>query len=786
MFSSPALRTVDSAKLFDNAPSPYLILDRDMHVVGVNRAYLEATQRSRADLVGRLIFEAFPRPDAPESEHLLRDSCATVFATGGPDHIRVISYPLTTADGARSERFWSVTHTPIFDNDGRVSLVLQQATDITLRHRAELTALENEARYFQMAQAMPNHVWTCRADGHGDWFNDRFTDYVGPEAATNATETWLETIHPDDRPRVMEAWTRALANGDIYECEVRFRRRDGAWRWHLSRAVPFKDVRGRVLRWIGSNTDIDDLKAVEAELALLNATLEQRVLERTAELVRTQEVLRQSQKMEAVGQLAGGIAHDFNNLLQVIGGNLQLLERAVGGEANALRLANNAQAGVTRGAKLASQLLAFSRRQPLAPKVVNLGRLARAMDHLIRRSVGEAVELETIIAPDLWNTVVDPANFESACLNLAINARDAMQGVGRLRIEIANAARDDLAAGDEFVMLCVSDTGCGMTPDVATRAFEPFFTTKPEGKGTGLGLSMVYGLVKQLGGHIEIASAPGKGATIRIYLPRSHDAEETPSPAAQDAAFGGSATVLIAEDDPNVRETAAGLIAELGYRPLVARDAASAIEIIESAAEIDLLFTDVVMPGALNGVGLARKAQELRPGLAVLFASGYAEDSIMHDGQIDPAVNLLGKPYSLCQLARAIQHALNAGAGQPSAAPQVTALLAEDDMMISMSAASALADLGVNVIEAASGAQAFAAFDSDRIDFLIADIGLPDISGLELARQARARFPDLPIVFATGRRGDPEIESFERSRMLHKPYDEAQLARAVAWARENR
>jgi signal transduction histidine kinase/PAS domain-containing protein/CheY-like chemotaxis protein len=406
-------------------------------------------------------------------------------------------------------------------------------------------------------------------------------------------------------------------------------------------------------------------RRAEQELQLLASSLELQVEARTAELRESEASLRQSQKMEAVGQLTGGVAHDFNNLLQVISGNLQLLGRDIAGNAKAQRRVDNAIAAVERGAKLASQLLAFGRRQALEPKVINIGRLVTGMDEMLRRSLGEAVEIETVVSGGLWNTLIDPTQVENALLNLAINARDAMRGAGKLTIEVGNAQLDDAYARThddvtpgQYVVLAVTDTGTGMPPDVLARVFEPFFSTKPEGHGTGLGLSMVYGFVKQSKGHVKIYSEVGQGTTIKLYLPRA-DRSEDAIPAADDTPIvGGTETILIAEDDSGVRAVAVDLLTELGYRVLTAHDAASALAIVESGVAIDLLFTDVVMPGPLKSPELARRARELLPSLVVLFTSGYTENAIVHGGRLDAGVELLPKPYTRETLAHKIRRVL--------------------------------------------------------------------------------------------------------------------------------
>jgi len=561
----------------------------------------------------------------------------------------------------------------------------------------------------------------------------------------------------------------------------------------------------------------DALSDASMQIRQDSATLEGRVGERTSELAesnarlaseieqrtRAEGMLVQAQKMEAIGNLTGGVAHDFNNLLQVVSGNLQLLARDVTGNDKAQLRIEKAMAGVARGSYLASQLLAFGRRQPLEPRVVNVGRLFRGMDDLLRRTLGEAVEIETVVAGGLWNTLVDPTNLENAILNLAINARDAMDGAGKLTIEAGNAFLDDAYAAShpevsagQYVMVAVTDTGIGMTREIAEKIFEPFFSTKPEGKGTGLGLSMVYGFLKQSGGHVKVYSEPGQGTTLKLYLPRSVQAEDIPVETESGPVVGGSETILVVEDDAAVRETVVALLDELGYRVLRAPDAQSALVVIESGVAIDLLFTDVVMPGPLRSPELARKAKERLPQLSVLFTSGYTENAIVHGGRLDSGVNLLSKPYSGDVLARKIRQVLArdgklprqadedgaAPQDQPVAASQPTMLsilLCEDDALIRMDMADMIGELGHAVHEAGSAQQALELAASEKIDLLLTDIGLPDMAGTELARRLREARPDLPVVFATGH---GRVDGFEHAAgvaVLGKPFDFERLKQTL-------
>jgi signal transduction histidine kinase/CheY-like chemotaxis protein len=585
---------------------------------------------------------------------------------------------------------------------------------------------------------------------------------------------------PSARDVAIDLWRRALA-GEVIEIP-RSGEADPAGSYFDIKMSPLRNRRGET---IGAYQYSRDVTArVRAQLKLREA----------------QEALVRAQKMEALGQLTGGVAHDFNNLLQVISGNLQLLGKEVAGNDRAERRVQNAMAGVARGSKLAAQLLAFGRRQPLEPKVFNIGRFLQSMDDLLRRALGDEVELETIVSGGLWNTLIDPGQLENAILNLAINARDAMAGQGRLTLEAGNAVLDDdyarqhedVRAG-QYVMVAVSDTGCGMSRDIVERVFEPFFSTKAEGKGTGLGLSMVYGLIKQSNGHINIYSEPGEGTTIKLYLPRSLQAEDVITDLSAAPAQGGDETILVVEDDEEVCETAVAMLRDLGYRVFRARDAASALSVVESGVQIDLLFTDVVMPGPLRSPELARKTRERLPGVAVLFTSGYTENSIVHGGRLDPGLELLSKPYTREALARKVRHVLRnqQQINQEQAVPRaprpaktsraaaLTVLLVEDDPLIRASAADMLSGLGHAVIEAQDAEDALRHLETAQVDVMVTDRGLPGISGDELAHRARDLRPDLKVVFATGEAAAVPDPALSGASFVIKPYAASDLARAL-------
>jgi PAS domain S-box-containing protein len=409
------------------------------------------------------------------------------------------------------------------------------------------------------------------------------------------------------------------------------------------------------------------------ELKRLNETLEERVAQEVAERMKAEEALRQAQKMEAVGQLTGGIAHDFNNLLTIILGNIELLQRRLPeGNDRLRRAADHAMEATRRAATLTHRLLAFSRQQPLDPKPIDANKLVAGMSELLRRTLGEIVVLETVLAGGLWRTQADPNQLENAILNLAVNARDAMPNGGKLTIETANARLDDayvesltepVPAG-QYVLVAVSDTGTGMDKATMERVFEPFFTTKEAGKGTGLGLSQVYGFVRQSNGHVRIYSELGEGTTIKIYLPRLVGSDEEPAevPAKNPIMMRGAGeTILVVEDETDLRAYATEALLDLGYRVLEAADGQMALAIVEQHPEIELLFTDVVLTGGMNGRALADEVSRRRPALPVLFTTGYTSNAIVHQGLLGPGAHLIGKPFTYAELASKVRRVLDEG-----------------------------------------------------------------------------------------------------------------------------
>ena len=631
--------------------------------------------------------------------------------------------------------------------------------EITEREAAQAAQRDSEARY----RAIFTHttdllsVIDVSPDGgfHIAEINPAYERVLGVKnEAVRGMELHTMARGPQLRALV-EHLRRVVAGGTPALTRDRITLPSGPRIWE-SIMAPVRGADGRIERVVGSARDVTDRE-------------------------QSQERLRRAQRMEAVGHLTGGVAHDFNNILQVIRGNLELIASKTADRESAQRI-KNALHGADRAAALTRQLLAFARRQPLEPRVVNLGRQVTDMAEMLRRTLGEGVEVETIIAGGLWNTMADPAQVESAVLNLALNARDAMADGGRLTIEITNAVLDETYVRQEmevepgqYVLLAVSDTGHGMSKDTLSKVFEPFFTTKGEEKGTGLGLSMVYGFVRQSNGHVQIYSEPGQGTTVKIYLPRSHQSAATVEQADIGSIAGRSEVILVVEDDDLVRASAVGMLRDLGYTCLHASDGAAALDVVKSGAKVDLLFTDVVMPGPVKSRDLAREALKLRPDLPVLFTSGYTDNAIVHHGRLDEGVQLLSKPYSRDDLARRIRGLLHAA--------QPVVLVVEDDPLVRMAAVDMVATLGFTPVQAADAAEALAILGGKgRVDILFTDIGLPGMRGPELAAKAAELRPGLKVVFASGYSENEEARAIEGAAHLGKPYQHDQLAAVLGKA----
>jgi signal transduction histidine kinase/PAS domain-containing protein len=660
----------------------------------VNDAYV-ALSGPRA-FVGRTVEEVFPELVGQGFYELLDQVYATT------ERFAARAFPVVLSQDGGSTRHVDFLYEPVHDEKGAVTGIFVGGYDTTERVRAQtrLQALADLSDRLRAAQSEVDLVYAA-AKILGDILGVSRVGY-------GTIDDVLETLHVERDWNAQGVETLAgvvplreygsfidslRANKLIAIADVRLDTRTAA----AAAALEDRDARAfvkvpvveqdRLVAVLYVNNDVvrhwreDELALIRdvaertrtalermvAEAALRHSkdTLEQQVQRRTAELMATEEALRQSQKMEAVGQLTGGIAHDFNNLLAGISGSLDLIGNRIaqGRYGDIERFSMAAQHAAKRAAALTHRLLAFSRRQTLDPKPTSPNRLIRDMEDLIRRTVGPSIEVEVVASAGLWSTLVDPHQLENALLNLCINARDAMPAGGRLTIETANRWMDDRAAkpldlpAGQYVSLCVSDTGQGMAPEVVERAFEPFFTTKPIGMGTGLGLSMIYGFARQSGGQVRIYSEPGQGAMVCIYLPRYAgdvpDAETAPEAEALPRAQDGE-TVLVVDDEPTVRMLVAEVLHELGYHAIEAGDGPSGLRILQSNARIDLLVTDVGLPGGLNGRQLADAARQHRPDLKVLFITGYAENAVVGNGLLETGMHVMTKPFEMDALSKRI------------------------------------------------------------------------------------------------------------------------------------
>ena len=590
------------------------------------------------DAQGRLL-----APDDYPSARALRGE----LVTPGDEFLR------RAADG--TETWVAVSAVPLIDSAGAQAGIILVFNDIDQRKRI---LLDLERQVAERAQDR-NALWTlssdimlrCTFDGAITATNPAWSAVLGWREHELVGSNLFDLIHPDDIAHTV-AGARELAEGIGHQrFDNRYRHRDGSYRW---------------ISW-----------STRAHDAMINAVGRDitRDQEQLAELEAMQNALRQSQKMEAVGQLTGGLAHDFNNLLAGISGALQLMQmRMQQGRFNEFdRYIATALGASKRAAALTHRLLAFSRQQTLMPKPTNVNRLVTDMQELVQRTVGPAVRIEVVCVADAWPALVDASQLENALLNLCINARDAMPDGGAITVETANkwvderVARQQNMAQGQYLALSVSDTGVGMAPDVVARAFEPFFTTKPIGQGTGLGLSMIYGFAQQSGGQVRIYSEVGQGTTVSIYLPRHYGAgaaELEPDVAAPTALTqsGQVATVLVVDDEPTVRMLVIDILQDLGFGWIEAADSATGLKMLQSDARIDLLVTDVGLPGGMNGRQMADAGRAVRPGLQVLFITGYAENAVLNNGYLDPGMAVLTKPFSMEAMAARIRSMAEASA----------------------------------------------------------------------------------------------------------------------------
>ncbi len=702
--------SVDFRAVFEGVPGLYLILAPDLTIVAVSDAYARATMTERNAIVGRGLFEVFPdNPDDPAATGVsnLRASLDRVREFRWPDAMAVQKYDIrrpASEGGGFEIRYWSPLNSPVLDRDGRLAWIVHRVEDVTelVRLQSEGAARDQIQRDQQriieelrtanqaLARQIQENEELQRGLAEGTAaLQSEVAERRKADEALKKTTTFLDAVienlpgmlfvkdakdhrfllfnrageellgygrdeligksdydfFPKEQADQFIARDREMlaAGKPMITPEESVTTRHRGTRILRTIKIPVRNADGTPQFLLGFSEDITERKAMEQQL-------------------------HQALKIEAVGQLTGGIAHDFNNLLTVIFSSAEMLEeRLRERDATERKLVENILGASQQGAELTKRLLAFARRQPLEPRIVNINEFVVNLRGLLQRTLGEQIDIRMELGDGLWHAEVDPNQVEAAVLNLAINARDAMPEGGHLMIETANITLDKMQADrfgevqpGSYVALSVSDDGVGMPPEVLARAIEPFFTTKGVGKGTGLGLSMVYGFAKQSRGHMTIYSETGHGTTIRLYLPRAEalaPAVEAPAPAAEIRVARGE-TILVVEDDAAVRAIAIDVLNGLGYRILEASNGKDAIAAYERGGPIDLLFTDVIMPGGMNGPALAAELKRRQPGLRVLYTSGYTENAIVHQGKLDEGVLLLNKPYRRKDLSEKILAAL--------------------------------------------------------------------------------------------------------------------------------
>ncbi len=651
-------------------------MDRDERILFANHKALELWNKQAEEVIGHHLLDIFPGIENGEPYLAYR----RVRATGEPAHVE-------TRAPALGDRWIGLDVHPAPHD----SLVVA-FRDIDERKRAEVQLRDSEERFRLMLEALPDKAFVIRPDGIAEYYNQQLRDYagvaIGPEPAARSA------LHPsEDRERVNHARAQGFAAGEEFSFEARMRRHDGAYRWHRIRNRPVR-VGGKVAFWLGTAIDIDDMREA-------NTLLERRVAERTAELEaanrrlaaqidereKAEAQLRQAQRIEAVGQLTSGVAHDFNNLLTAIIGNLELLEAQLGhGDERAARLLAAAVAAAERGSRLTAQLLAFSRQQRMSPEPVDLNQIVLGTGALLQSTIGATIRIETVLAAGLWPALADAGQIELVLLNLAINARDAMpangsnpggantEGTvtgGAITIATANVTlgrpeRPEEPPPGDYAVVSVADTGTGIPPAILDKVFDPFFTTKEVGKGSGLGLSQVLGVAQQLGGGVRIATRPGEGTVVRVYLPRARAgvaarrSRAGSRPAIAGAAEPGGGLILLVDDDADVRAVAAAMLDEAGYQVVEAGSGGAALECLERhAGQVALMIADIAMPG-MSGVELAHAARRGRPDLPIVFVTGFAGAALppTEPHQEAGADQLLRKPFRAAELVAQVAAAL--------------------------------------------------------------------------------------------------------------------------------
>lgn len=591
------------------------------------------------DLIGLPLREALPEVADQGVAELVERVYTTGQALGG-DEMRIRLR--REEEGPLEDRYVSFVYQPLMGPDWRVTGVLVCGVDLTEQVLARKAAEEAATDFRLMAETIRQVFWVADAAGAVVYVSPAAEAVWGRPPEEILQNRWLDTVAPEDRARVAELYTPEHLLAGTYEIEYRIVRPDGSIRWIRDRAYPVAGKRGGMERIVGIAEDVTDRRALEMQL-------------------------RQSQKMEAIGRLAGGIAHDFNNMLTAIGGHAQLLELELPADSPLQQHIQIIRTAADRSAALTRQLLAFSRKQILQPRVVDLNEVVASIEPMLRPIIGEDIDVHTSLQPDLPAIFADPSQIEQVLMNLIVNARDAMPGGGRLTLSTAVVelteeyfrSRQVTVRPGRYAMLSVSDTGVGMDQSVQARVFEPFFTTKPAGKGTGLGLSTVFGIVKQTRGFVWVYSEPGRGSTFKVYLPFArHDGRRVENERGPELAMLLDATILVVEDDSSVRALVSSVLERAGCRVLVAAGAESAAAIAADYFDpIDLLITDVVLP-SMSGRVVADIVRNAHSETKVLFMSGYTDEAIVHHGVLQPDFEFLEKPFSSDQLLRRVKEVL--------------------------------------------------------------------------------------------------------------------------------
>lgn len=614
-------------RTLEHMSDAFYMIDRDWRFTYLNRVAAKSLRRERRQLLGKNIWVEFPEAVGTDVYNHYQQA----MASGTSCHFEFF-YPTLG-------EWFEVNGYP---SDEGLAVYFHAVTD---RRGMEQRLLESDERFRLVAQATVDTIWDWDLTAGTVWWNEGMQTMFGysPEELEPDGTSWTSRIHPNDRQDTVSYITDVIKHPHLarWDHEYRFRRKNGDYALVNDRGFVIRDDKGWALRMVGGMSDITEARQVESRL-------------------------REAQRMESVGQLTGGMAHDFNNLLTIILGNADLLREALSDQPRLQPLATLVGEAAQKGANLTQRLLAFARRQALTPRATDINQLMSDLHSLLARTLGDHIELSFYPSDQLWPALVDPVQFESAVLNLCLNARDAMPGGGQLTVETINTQLSDDYTGNieelspgNYVQVSVTDTGTGMPPELLKRVFEPFFTTKQPGRGTGLGLSMVYGFLKQSGGHINLYSEPGEGTSVKLYLPRSTDEPAPTETTDVTAPSVGHEVVLVVEDDNLVRGYVTGQLRAAGYQVVEARNGPEALALLSARPDVELLFTDVMMPGGMTGRELADAAVKQKPGLPVLYTSGYTENAIVHNGRLDPGVQLLGKPYRKADLLRKIREVLD-------------------------------------------------------------------------------------------------------------------------------